>query len=275
MTLSEEKSKAELSTFIESYWCFDGEGREEHVLFPDGTFNIFFASDSFIVGNNQAVYRSGMYLVPISSIPVRLFSRKPIYGIRFKAFSLHNLFKSNLRQLDLVNNMEALCAGEKNLRRFRSLFEGKNEVPEIIAALELVAFELLCKNLEVDRHLREKVNYILDQKGQVRVNDMAKIFGLSRQGLHKHFTCNLLVSPKELSAIWQLNHFFTISNEGEDSLTGYALDAGFYDQSHFNRSFRERFGTTPSQFIRNNHKAFVYARESMVRRFSNYYDPEV
>ena len=214
-------------------------------------------------------------MVPISSRPIEIFSQSEMCGIRFKAFSLHNLFSKNISQLGLINNMETLYAKEHALKGFRNMFKGKKDPEEITSLLEVVAFELLNKNFHVNQHLRDKVNYILDLKGQIRISDMADEFGLSRQGLHKHFKQNLLISPKELSAIWQLNHFFTLSSESDDSLTGKAIDAGYYDQAHFIHSFKQKYGVTPSHFMRANSGLFTYAKENMARRFNNYYDPEV
>ena len=128
--------------------------------------------------------------------------------------------------------------------------------------------------MNVNLDLRDKVNYILDSKGQIRVEQMAKEFGVSRQALHKNFKQNLLITPKELAAIWQLNHFFTLADQSNDSLTGLAIDAGYYDQAHFINSFKLKFGMSPKQFIKANEQVFNFAKDSMSKRFNNYYDPE-
>ncbi len=275
MYLSEEKSNAELSSFIESYWCFDGKGSDNLVFFPDGTFNIIFALDKFVLCNDKTSHAPGAYMVPINTMPISLLSEKKICGIRFKAFALHNVFQRNLAQLGLVNNMETLYSDDHSLLEFREMFKRKEDPEEIMSLLELVAFELLNKNFLVDQNLRAKVNYILDSRGQIKVSDMAKEFGLSRQALHKHFRQNLLITPKELSSIWKLNHFFTLSHEDHSSLTERALDVGYYDQAHFIRSFKEKYGVSPSCFMRTNTPIFDFAKANMNRRFNNYYDPEL
>lgn len=275
MVLSENKSTKALSTFVESYWRFEAGDKEQLIFFPDGTFNIFFATEQFVLVNDRTIHAAGVYLTPITSVPVELFSRKNIYGIRFKAFSLVNLFAKNISSLGLINNIETLYSSEKALNNLRKMFVEKQSPEEITAILEMISFELLTKNFTVNASLRDQVNYILDLKGQVRISEMAGIFGVTRQGLHKHFKQSIFVSPKELAAIWRLNHFFTLSGSSDDTLTGKALDAGFYDQAHFIHCFKEKYSLAPTQFIKAKTPAFLYARESMSKRFSNYYDPEI
>lgn len=274
MSLSEKKSSAELSTFIESYWCYDGRGINDLVLFPDGTFNIFFAFHPFQLRSNNRIFKPGVYLIPLSSVPVTINSSQNVYGIRFKAFSLLNIMGGAGNELTLLNDLDAFTTRSPTLKHIQEKIDADQTIEEISVELEKVAFELLNKEMNVNLDLRDKVNYILDKKGQIRVDEMAKDFGVSRQALHKNFKKNLLITPKELAAIWQLNHFFTLADNSTDSLTGLALDAGYYDQAHFINSFKLKFGMSPKQFIKSNSQVFNYATQNMSKRFNNYYDPE-
>lgn len=275
MNLSEIKSKAELSTFIESYWQFKNVVGKQLVFFPDGTFNIFFALAPFRIVNATTCYNAGAYLMPISSLPVHIETTSDIYGIRFKAFSLLNILNKNIDGLTMLNPLEKLRKEKVLFQNSKNLFENGVELAEMVCYLENIAFDLLNKQFSVNLSLRDKVNYILDLKGQIRIEEMAKEFGLTRQALHKNFKQNLLISPKELSAIWQLNHFFTLADDSDSSLTSKALDAGYFDQAHFINAFKTRFGLSPSQFMKTKPEMFDFAKDQMVKRFSNYYDPEV
>lgn len=274
MALSEKRSRAELSSFVESYWSFHGASSEELILFPDGTFNLVYAAAPFNLLNTNLSFKPGFYLVPLSSTPIRLLSSRAIYGIRFKAFSLPNILKGNGQQLSAINALETLGLSTATIRHISVDLKEQLESEEILSILEKLAFELLNPDLRVHQSLREKVNYILLEKGNVRIEKMANDFEVSRQGLHKHFMKSLRVSPKQLSAIWQLNHFFALSENSDDSLTGRALDAGYYDQAHFNHQFSTTFGSAPNTFFRANSHVLLYAKESMIKRFTNYYDPE-
>jgi AraC-like DNA-binding protein len=273
MGLSEVKSTAELSIFIESYWSFNKTDHGNLIFFPDGTFNLFFTVEEFYVHNEGRSYKPGIYLIPITKKPISISTNRAIHGIRFKAFSLLNVLNTKLNGLGLVNNLEDIRSSNLLLKNYETLFDLKADKCEIINRLELIAFELLSEKYNVNTHLRDKVNYILDNKGAIRISEMANEFGLSRQALHKSFKQHLLISPKDLSAIWQLNHFFTLA-ENDDSLTGVALDAGYYDQSHFINKFKTEFGMSPLKYINSNARTFTFAKESMSKRFNNYYDPE-
>lgn len=275
MALSEKRSRAELSSFVESYWSYQGRAQEELILFPDGTFNIIYASAPLIFMNEGRSFKLGFYLVPLAATPIRLFSNRAIYGVRFKAFSLPNILKGKDPQLTSINALDQLEISTTAFHHLSTELKRQGEPEEILTLLETLAYELLRPDLRVHESLREKVNYILHRRGQVRIEKMAADFGVSRQGLHKHFMKSLSTSPKQLSAIWQLNHFFALSAGSDDSLTGRALDAGYYDQAHFNHQFSSTFGSAPSAFIRSNSEVLRFAKDSMIKRFSNYYDPEI
>lgn len=271
MSVTEEKSRAELSAFIESYWRYEGHPEDELILFPDGTFSLLVAPSGFSCGVQH--FPRGIYLLPIHLNPVILQTSNVLMGIRFKAFSLPNLLPANTENISGFLSLQDLGCTPALQALSKKLLSEK-DAEEAAQLLQVFAYELLSTNFSVHQSLREKVNYVLDRKGQVRIDEMAEHFGVTRQALHKHFSAALKVSPKQLSSIWQLNHFFTLANIENESLTANALDAGFYDQAHLIRNFSTRFGMSPGTYLRTNKGMLSFAKDSMIKRFSNYYDPE-
>ena len=54
------------------------------------------------------------------------------------------------------------------------------------------------------------------------------------------------MSPKEFGRISRFLHALQLLTAGNHrSLTGVALDCGFFDQAHFNHEFRELAGMSP------------------------------
>jgi AraC-like DNA-binding protein len=271
MSVTEEKSRAELSAFIESYWRYEGHPEDDLLLFPDGTFSLLVASHGFACG--AQCFSHGIYLLPIHLNAVSIQSAKVLMGIRFKAFSLPNLFPAGHQDLSGFIALKELGCTPALHALSREILT-VNDPEKSASLLQLLAYELLSTHFSVRQSLREKVNYVLDRKGQIRIEEMAAHFSVSRQALHKHFTSALKVSPKQLSAVWQLNHFFTLAQEEKESLTSNALDAGYYDQAHFIRQFSSRFGVAPGTFLRTNQGILSFAKDSMIKRFTHYYDPE-
>lgn len=272
MKLEEIKSKAELSKFIESYWYFDGHLQPELILLPDGTFNVIVARASFKCGIQE--FPKGLYLVPITTQPIRLISNGNIYGIRFKAFSMLNIVGKRASLIKNINPLETVSTATICTKTVQHEFMKDTELELRKSALENLAFDLLNHKYELNEQLRSQVNYILDRKGDLKIAELCSTMGITRQGLHKNFIQSLGVGAKELAMTWKLNHFFTLMSDS-DSLTETALDAGFFDQAHCINTFKTTWQLSPGNLQKSNPVLFSFAKESMTKRFSNFYDPEV
>jgi len=272
MKLEEVKSKAELSKFIESYWYFDGSVKPELLLLPDGTFNVIVAQAPFCCGIQE--FPKGLYLVPITTHPVQLMSKGILYGIRFKAFSMLNIVGKKAGLIKNINELETVAHTDFKGTAIQAEFDKESELQLRKSTLENLAFDLLNHKYDLNEQLRAQVNYILDRKGDIRISELCSIIGISRQALHKNFTQSLGIGAKELATTWKLNHFFTLMSD-HTSLTETALDAGFFDQAHSINAFKNLWKLSPGNLQKSNPILFAFAKESMTRRFSNFYDPEV
>jgi AraC-like DNA-binding protein len=272
--LAEIKSRAELSKFIESYWHFDGSVESQFLLLPDGTFNVIISTAGFSVGNGSVQYPCGAYLVPIATKPLQINTEGNVFGIRFKAFSMVTVAGKKVNTLGLVNGLEDSLAKPFRLLDLGSKINRERELEQARVHLENLAFDLLNHRYFLNEGLRAQVNYLLDRKGDVRISSLCTDLGITRQGLHKSFIGSLGIGPKELAMTWRLNYFFTLMKP-QNSLTGTALDAGFFDQAHSINSFKSQWCLSPSNLQKTNPAVFRFAQENMTRRFNNFYDPEI
>ena len=274
MKLEEIKSRTELSKFIESYWHFEGGTDNGFLLLPDGTFNVIISTSGFSTGNGAVKYPHGAYLVPITTKPLQINTTGNVFGIRFKAFSMVTIAGKKVNRLGLINGLEDCLAKPFPLLDLGSKINRKKELTEAKTHLENLAFDLLNHRYYLNENLREQVNYLLNHKGDVRINSLCGDLGITRQGLHKSFTNSLGIGPKELAMTWRMNYYFTLMTS-QNSLTATALDAGFFDQAHSINSFKSQWELSPSNLLKTQPAIFRFAQESMVKRFSNFYDPEV
>lgn len=270
--LSEIKSKSELSKFIESYWHFDASLQPELILFPDGTFNVVVATSTFQYDNQ--IFAPGIYLIPITTKPIHLICHGRIYGIRFKAFSFVNIVGKRKSLIKNINELESVGNVQLKANHVLPDFKVQSDLEEKKAGLENLAFDLLNNKYELNEDLRAQVNYILDRKGDVKISELCSFAGITRQGLHKSFQTQMGIGAKELAMTWKLNHFFTLLSE-DQTLTASSLDAGFFDQAHCIHTFKQHWQISPGNFQRKNPQLVAYAKESMSKRFKNFYDPEI
>lgn len=85
--------------------------------------------------------------------------------------------------------------------------------------------------------------------GQVRVQALAAELGCSRRYLLARFREQTGLAPKTVARLMRFQHVRGQIQRDPPRWAEIAFAAGYYDQSHLNREFRELAGTTPSEFI--------------------------
>jgi AraC-like DNA-binding protein len=89
---------------------------------------------------------------------------------------------------------------------------------------------------------------LLESDGAVAIGELAEELGWSRRHLAVRFRQELGMTPKALARLLRFERAARRLRAG-DELADLALDAGYYDQAHFNRDFRAFAGTTPTEYL--------------------------
>jgi AraC-like DNA-binding protein len=85
--------------------------------------------------------------------------------------------------------------------------------------------------------------------GGIRIEALAGELGCSRRYLAARFTEQIGVSPKTAARLLRFDRVCRrLERSGSGRLAQIAHEAGYFDQSHLNRDFRELAGTTPAEF---------------------------
>ncbi|MCC6369275.1 MAG: AraC family transcriptional regulator [Bryobacterales bacterium] len=82
-------------------------------------------------------------------------------------------------------------------------------------------------------------------KGLANLEWLASQANLSERQFRRLCLARTGLPPKQLSRILRFRH--ALSRLGSASLTGVALDCGYYDQAHFIHDFRQWTGRSPSE----------------------------
>lgn len=85
----------------------------------------------------------------------------------------------------------------------------------------------------------------------VAIDTLANLVGLSPYYLIRSFQQQVGLPPHAYQKQWQILQAKR-SLRSDKPLSEIALENGFYDQSHLNRSFKQTFGITPGQYRKSN-----------------------
>lgn len=109
---------------------------------------------------------------------------------------------------------------------------------------------LLNKLLHIspDPMINMAVELIRKHKGIIRVKDLATALHISQDPFEKKFRARIGSSPKKFASITRIRNLIN-NYTNFSSLTDASYEAGFYDQSHFIKEFRNFTGKSPKEFF--------------------------
>lgn len=90
---------------------------------------------------------------------------------------------------------------------------------------------------------------IRERGPELRIGSLARELGISRDALEKRFRRVVGTTPKQLASLLRLRRAIEAYRVGTP-LTRLAVDAGYFDQSHFSRELRAVAGLSPGRFFR-------------------------
>jgi len=85
---------------------------------------------------------------------------------------------------------------------------------------------------------------------EARVGDIAKSAGLSQRRLIEVFTATVGLTPKRFGRVLRFHRAAALARAAAFDWTRVAHDAGYYDQAHLIRDFRELAEVTPGELLR-------------------------
>ena len=86
--------------------------------------------------------------------------------------------------------------------------------------------------------------------GRMAIGRLTDELGWSRKRLAAAFREHVGLSPKGFARVLRFRRAVELVRSGQAGWGEIALAAGYYDQAHFNRDFREFAGVTPTEFAR-------------------------
>jgi AraC-like DNA-binding protein len=111
---------------------------------------------------------------------------------------------------------------------------------------------MLVARLSMRRAIHPAVMYALDQLRTSRsIRGIVQATGYSHRTLITLFRRSVGLTPKQFRRVLRFQRALErVSAAPASSLAGVAIEAGFSDQAHFSREFRELAGVTPNEYRR-------------------------
>lgn len=247
-------SSDRLSQLVKSFWIVDSEGDDtiyKEKIIPDGYPEmIIHYGDHYRINISGAWERQEKLLIA-GQITNYFFlensGKTGMIGIKFQPWAVKILFDLDMDKL--VNKVIEFPEGLKMY--LKSIID---------IAISETSFEEKVKGMESwmsDNFKLEKDNYnkyqsavseIIQSKGMLNIHEIIDKVKISERSLERYFKSYTGLSPKRYSRIIRFSSIFNLVQRKSFEWTEVSYLAGFYDQSHFIKNFKEFTGEEPTAY---------------------------
>jgi AraC-like DNA-binding protein len=258
LNYSEIQPDKPLSDIVRCFWFLSGDfggddgANAAQVVVPDGRLEIILhladpfrrVRDDGSITTQKAAMVSGQLTSPIRLLPG---GRGDICGIRFRATGASCVINTPL--FELTNRLDAPERNVAPLVRALADAAARHETPRDRAAAMSM---LLLRNVtrEPDAAATEAVRQ-LSTVASPRVGTVADRLGMSARTIERRVREHTGLPPALLRRVIRFRRTFRLLDDASPrTWSMLAQDAGFFDQPHLVRDFREFAGSAPRDFFR-------------------------
>ncbi|RLJ32549.1 AraC-like DNA-binding protein [Chryseobacterium sp. 7] len=182
-----------------------------------------------------------------------------LIAVVFQPYFLNILLKTSAKDIrnQIVSVEDVLM---NKLEVFQEKLFNKENPLTIIKDLNIFFTHFLSERMHSDHHLITATQqYLLQNKGSVTSKHLQYFTGYSERHLERKFEYHMGMSPKKYGNIIRLHYFLSLMNYGIDdkNMTTLSYEAGYSDQSHLIREFKNNIGLTPKQYLNTENKMAV------------------
>ncbi len=137
----------------------------------------------------------------------------------------------------------------------KSIEEQLRNTPDHIKKLTLVENFLLTliDKKEPNEYVKKAINKIIISNGKSHISNLSKSIGYSQKQLERLFKTHVGISPKQFSKITQFQNSIRLMRNKNISSVDVALTAGYFDQAHFNHTFKAFSGMNVKEYSSSTH----------------------
>ncbi len=246
-----------LKEFVQYYWILEDEHtllEQTQYVYPEGNMQlIFHYGDTLDVVNPDGIITKqdnsmlccqkyhGYKVIPTGKIGM--------FSVNFNPYGASVFF--NLPLKELLNQNIDLCSimGDKISTINEMLYEATNDEKKKLTIDKFLLDLLYINNYNEIEIIKRSLNLINSKICKININELGKASFVSTRHLERIFIKRIGLSPKQFLRIKQINYAVSLLRSSSyDNLTQVAIESGFYDQSHFIKSFKSIIGIKPFVF---------------------------
>jgi AraC-like DNA-binding protein len=227
------------SQYIDAYWIQSNNRKHKvnRTILPDG------CTDIILSFNNQ----DEKIVVGCMTKPNKVYIEPSelMFGIRFKTGCAAPFLNISIKELtDKKYSLSEIRNLNINFITPRVI---EDKIFLISDLVEKYLKKIFLEN-KFDKTASFAAHVIKQHRGFKSIDDIANSIGISRRHLERKFMDFVGIPPKLYSRIIRFHYAHSmLLAQKNDSLIEMALDAGYYDQAHFCREYKEFSGITPSK----------------------------
>ena len=240
-----------LSSFIKEFTIIESEREADSMLIPDTSMAMAFrfrgkvlntgTGTSEVIPDNvvSGLRRSPRFFRYEASTSNLIVVFKEAGFASFTKIPAHELFGESIASENVFLAIELTEISER-------LAIAKSHVDRIVIVENFLLRKLIPSN--PDHLVAHAIQIMNNERGIVRMKDLAASLHLSQDPFEKRFRTLIGCSPKHYASVIRLKNL--IKNYSPTiSLTQASYDAGYFDQSHFIKDFRQFTGRSPKAFF--------------------------
>lgn len=252
-----------LASFIRHYIFLEnsGENMRNLRLFTDGSSGLILSGDMKLYSGTAKERMPLSFFYGALNEYKDFFSKGSfsLIAVIFQPYFLNILLKTSAKNIrNQIISVEDVL--KNKLEIFQEKLFNKTNSLTIINDLNIFFTHFLSERISTDHHLIAATQkYLLQSKGAVSSKELQYFTGYSERQLERKFEYHMGMSPKKYANIIRLHYFLSLMNNENDhkNMTMLSYEAGYSDQSHLIREFKNNIGLTPKQYLNTENKMAV------------------
>ena len=244
-------ARSALRNYITAIWETNTPGISQELILPQGivemVFNLSGPMQGILPNKSEPIIAPDYFLQGLNThvVQVQYSRRQHLFGIRLQPYMVKPLLgilpsasKDRIIDLSLLKPV------------FRSLWQQLNEAPgftERVAIIEKEFPVLTQNNCPRTQYFCEQFTSAGEQSFQ-SIDELSRLICYSSRQLNRKAQALFGVSAEELLIHKKFRTAVALMHGKQRPLTDIAYEAGFYDQAHFCRTFKNFTGLTAKQY---------------------------